>query len=148
MQKEFKHAENFSEWYEKKQTNFKNDKYSRFFNEKRIWVTKKYYPELQKFTGVVKFYYIGPDNTIRSGSCWAHQSIQPTTIIVPGGTITIEANGTIAKPNDSAILQKHTSTDQYFFSDFLDKPVFQLCEEHLKKLKELFSEWEEMNKSI
>ena len=122
-----------------------NDRIFKFFHKKRTIVTHKYYPKVAKFTGEVKFYYIGPDLNIRSGSCWSHPTGQPSTILVPGGSITISQEGATANSNETAILQKHEYESHYFFDDFLNKPIGELCEEHLNKIKQLYIEWEKVN---
>ena len=147
LQKEFRSHPEFDDWYNKKQKEMSEDGLLKFFLNKRNIVVKETYPDLQEYTGAVKFYYTNAKGEIAEGSCWAHPSIQPTDIIVPGGIVTIAPNQVTAKTSLNTILRRVDKKTEYYFEDNLDKPIASLCKEYLVKLEKLCTAWEEKLKN-
>ena len=144
LQKEFKGNPEFDKWYEQKQKEMSKNDLLKFFRDKRNVVVKESYPNIQKYTGIVKFYYTNAQGNIAMGECWAHPSMQPTDIIVPGGVVTIAPDHLTSKTSINTILRKVEGKNEYFFKDKLDKPILKLTEKYLSVLYELCIEWKKI----
>lgn len=146
LQKEFRGNPKFEDWYTTKQQQMREDEIFRFFLNKRNIVVKETFPEVKGYTGYVTFYYINGEGKVAVGSCWAHPSVQPMDIIVPGGVVTIAPDQVTAKTSLNMILKRIDYRTEHFFEEKLEKPIITLCREYLTRLEELCTEWSVVEK--
>lgn len=129
LQKEFSKHPKFADWYNRKQEEMRHDKLMNFFNKKRNFVLKEKLPDLRRGTKV-------------------------STNLLPSLLFTDSVTIKISEPEGSTKVEKIEYTPSgnkkkttipfqkvYFFEEFSDRNVIELCEEHIKRLESIINKW-------
>ncbi len=126
LQKECNGIPGFSEWYVMEQEKMKSDPYMKFLNDKRVLEVHKGRSLLRKETRVTHHDSVSMVDSIT------------IFLIRSDGTGDIRQSG----PSVHDISRKIDPTTEHlwFFEDFEEKDIIQLCEEHVSKIEKLLND--------